>query len=373
MDLAIFRNPNAAKLVALIREMGPVTRKEISDALRVGASTVTRLTNYLLDHEILEEIPDETRIGRQGFPTKLIKLRTSGLISAGVFIEPDRTLVGIFNSEGIALSEKELRVDERDFPSVIGAAADELRQQIAGLSVETRGFLGCGISYPGQHDSHPGSVFKTRQFSDWPSIKLDVDLAPYFDMPVYHMNDGKVAGLAELQYGSCKALRNFCYIWLSYGIGGAAIINQSLYTGKNNNAAEFGGIFPKSMPRPSGQDLLNTLDDVGLTFERLEDIPDDLLDKPVVQKWVERASEQIQWLSLIIARTYGPDAIVLGGSLSKSIIDQIHQHLVNCDPLGEDFIVTPPDFIRAEIDKQPHLGAASLPLYNISKTETKLA
>lgn len=366
MDLATFRNPNAGKLVALIREKGPVTRTDVSKALRIGASTVTRLTNQMLDKNLLEEIPDESRKGLQGYPTKLIKLQNSGLISAGVFIEPDRTLVGIFDSDGNVQSENELSVEHRDFDSVIGKAADSLRSQMDSLGMESNNFLGCGISYPGQLDDQPGRVIKTRQFIQWPIIDVNIDLAPYFDMPVYHMNDGKVAGLAELQYGSCKSLKNFCYIWLSYGIGGAAIINQNLYMGNNNNAAEFGGIFPKSKPRPSGQDLLNTLADVGLNFDRLEDIPDELLETPVVKKWIQRASEQIQWLSLVTARTFSPDAIVLGGSLSKRLIDQIHLHLQNCDPLGEDFFINPPEFVRAEIDKKPHLGASSLPLYNIA-------
>lgn len=366
MDIKTFQNPNVGRLVALIREKGPVTRTEVSSALKVGAATVTRLTNNLLDKGLLQEIPDKTRLGRQGFPSKLLTLLSTGLTSAGIFIEPDRILVGIFDPDGKTLSEEELPVLERDFDTVIGSAAISLRTQARELKKEPSEFIGCGISYPGQHDNEPGRVLKTLQFAEWPTIDLDKNLAPYFDMPVYQMNDGKVAGLAELQYGSCKALKNFCYIWLSYGIGGAAIINQNLFLGKDQSAAEFGGVFPKSKPRPSGQDLLNTLTAAGFSFGRLEDIPPEMMEHPVVNKWVARAADQIQWLSLIIARTFGPDAIVLGGSLSTVLIDQIYSHLVNCDPLGEDFNVSPPQFIRAQVDKRPHLGAASLPLYKMT-------
>ncbi len=367
MKTDIFRNPNAVRLIELLREQGAVNRSAVSKALKISDATVTRLTNQMLDFGILQETRDSSRAGLKGFPSKLLSLPRDGLMSAGVFIEPDRVQVGIFDTEGLTLSEEQIPVDVRSFPEMVQKASESLRAQLKKIDVAPSELIGCGISYPGQHTGSAGKVQKTDQLAQWPSIDIERDLAPHFDMPIFHMNDGKVAALAELSYGACKGVQNFCYIWLSYGIGGAAVIDRNLYLGERSLVAEFGGIFPKSKSRPSGQDLLNTLKAEGLDFGKLEDIPDDVLQAEVTLKWVARAAEQIQWLCLVIARTMDPDAIVIGGSLSQVLIDQIYDHLIQCETLGEDYLSPKPTFIRAETDKKPHLGAASIPLYYLTK------
>ncbi len=367
MKTDLFRNPNAGRLVELIREKGAVNRSMVSKMLDISDATVTRLTNQMLKKGVLEETPDQSRVGKKGFPSKLLFLPRNGLISAGVFIEPDKIQVGIFDTEGSALSEEIIPVVNRSFSEMVSNASGSLKIQMSDIGLSPKDLIGCGISYPGQHTASVGQVLKTDQLALWPSIDFERDLAPHFDMPIFHMNDGKVAALAELGYGACRGVENFCYVWLSYGIGGAAVIDRNLHLGSRSLVAEFGGIFPKSHSRPSGQDLLNTLNEAGFEYARLENIPDEMMEHEVVAKWILRASEQIQWLCLVIARTIAPNAIVLGGSLSTVLIDRIHTHLSQCEILGEDYLAPKPTFIRAETDKKPHLGAASIPLYYLTR------
>ena len=97
------------------------------------------------------------------------------------------------------------------------------------------------------------------------------------------------------------------------------MLDQRPYFGRNDGAAEWGGLFPKSQPRPSGQDLLDTL---GLNVDKLSDIKDHHLDIEVVTTSQNRAAQQLQWLCLVIARTYAPrEAIVIGGTLHPKIIE----------------------------------------------------
>ncbi len=241
-------------------------------------------------------------------------------------------------------------------------ASASIHKQLTDSNVDISRVVGCGVSYPGQHTDTPGRTMKIKQFADWPTIDLRNDLAKYFEFPVFHINDAKAACLAELYYGSCKSYKHYCYIWLSYGIGGAAIINQSLYLGHSQVAAEFSGLFPKSKPRPSGQNLLDTLVSEGVDIKRLDQLTQEHLETPAVKKWVARSIEQIQWLSLVIARTFAPDAIVIGGTLHADLINQIQQAVSNQTSLGEDFTILPPKILRASTDYKPQLGAAVLPM-----------
>lgn len=354
---------NTKRIITLIRSNGSMSRARITEKLGVTPSTVTRLTNQMLEDGLLSEVPDPSRAGQKGFPSKLLVLRAGSLLSAGVFIDPDRVQTGIADAQGHILSEEIFPMDSQGFNAVLSKASSALDRQIGGLGKVSSDFIGCGISYPGQHTHEPGRVIKTAQLAHWPTIDVRRDLAPFFDMPVFQINDAKAACLAELQYGACRSFRNFCYIWLSYGIGGAAVVDQNLYLGQHGMAAEYGGLFPKSKPRPSGQDLLDTLHAAGFDYQHLEGIPADMYAHPVVRRWVERATTQLQWLCMVIARMYGPEAIVIGGSLSKPLIDEIVQRLCKVEKLGEDFEIAPPEIIRATTDDRPHLGAAALPLY----------
>lgn len=53
-------------------------------------------------------------------------------------------------------------------------------------------------------------------------------------------NDANAAALAELHYGNGIGLNNMIYITLGSGIGGAIIINKSIYYGDTNGAGEIG-------------------------------------------------------------------------------------------------------------------------------------
>ncbi|MCV0425080.1 MAG: ROK family transcriptional regulator [Roseibium sp.] len=357
------QKPSARRLIQLLRAQGPISRLKLADLLDVQPSTVTRIVNQLLDDGLLVEEVDPNRAGRRGYPSKLLQLRPMGLLSAGVFIDPERYYICIVNALGEVVSEETSAITDREFAQLMELIGASVDRQIRQLGLQPDRFIGCGISYPGQHTSRPGIVRQTQYFSEWPEIDASKDFAPYFDMPVHQLNDAKCACLAELHFGSCRSIRNFSYIWLSHGVGGAAVINQSLYLGKSASAAEFGGLFPKSKPRPSGSDLLATMKEAGLAADNLEQIREEDLQHECILNWVDRVEDQLRWLSLIITRTMSPDAIVLGGRLPDGIFSELIERLSASTSLGEDHFGPHPTFIRAEADKKPHLGAAALPLY----------
>jgi predicted NBD/HSP70 family sugar kinase len=245
-----------------------------------------------------------------------------------------------------------------------------VRDLVTRTGVDARRLCGCGVSYPGQYSEDPTRVMRIRQFEGWPAINVVRDLEPYFGMPVHHMNDAKAACLAELHHGAARDLRTFCYIWLSYGIGGAAVIDQRPFLGRNNGAAEWGGLFPKSRPRPSGQDLLDTMAAEGVPIARLSDFGPQHLELDVVRRWRDHAAEQVRWLSLVIARTFAPEAIVIGGTLHPALIDGFIEKIASRPSLGEDFFVAPPGFLRATRDNLPQLGAAALPIHDVMSPAT---
>lgn len=368
---ALFRlTYNGRRIISAIRTHGPQSRADLARRLDIKPSTVTRLTGPMVGEGFLTEAPDPRREGRKGYPARLLSIHPEGVFTAGVYIDPDRIMTCLSDLAGNAIQVEQAPVPDRSFVRLMTEASASVNRLIDRAGIDRGRIAGCGVSYPGQYSADPTRVMQIRQFRDWPRVNVERDLTPYFGMPVRHMNDAKAACMAELYHGACRSLSSFCHIWLSYGIGGAAVVDQRPYLGRNNLAAEWGGLFPKSQPRPSGQDLLDALAAEGIVLDRLSDIDDSHLALPVVRAWRERAAEQLQWLCLVIARTYAPDAIVVGGTLHPRLIEDMLATVRSADRLGEDYFVAPPRILRAEQDTLPQLGAAALPIHEIFNPAT---
>lgn len=363
---------NARRIVSDIRRIGPMSRATLARTLSITPSTVTRLTAQLIDAGLLREHNDPHRKPQKGYPAKLLHLNPRGLYTAGVYIDPDRIMSCIATLSGDILAQDELVVPDRSFVAIMSAAGSRVKKLIKDVDVDIAYMAGCGVSYPGRYSQDPTRVLRIRQFKDWPKVNIRNDLSPYFGMPVQHLNDAKAASLAELYHGVAHNLQNFCYIWLSYGIGGAAVVNQRPYLGRNDGAAEWGGLFPKSEPRPSGQDLLDSMERAGLPLDRLSDFKDDHISHPAVTQWRKRASDQIRWICLVIARTFAPQAIVIGGTLHSQIIEGFIRDISDRGSLGKEFDQTAPKIIRASRDHLPQLGPAALPIHNVLSPERYL-
>lgn len=356
---------NARRIVADLRREGPMSRADLARLLDITPSTVTRITGQMIADGLLSEMPDPNRLGRKGYPARLLDLKPEGLCTAGVYLDPDRIMTCIATLSGEVLVHQELPVRDRTFEGIMTVAGQSVRDLVEEVGTSEGRLAGCGVSYPGMYSADPTQVMRIRQFRDWPSVNVRRDLSPWFGMPVQHQNDAKAACLAELYFGAARHLSNFCFVWLSYGIGGAAVVEQRVYPGRNNSAAEWGGLFPKSLLRPSGQDLLDTLARAGHPLDRLQDIDATHLALPTVEEWQRRASQQLRWLCLVIARTFAPEAIVFGGTLHPAIIDRFIVEIGSDAPLGEDFHSDPPRLLRASRDQEPQLGPASLPLHSV--------
>lgn len=355
---------NERRALEIIRSDGPIPRVELGRRLSVSAPTMTRLTGTLVDHGlILETHAEDPAEGRgRGKPSTMLDLNGDGLHSVGVFFDPDEMSVCVSDLRGNIRAERRMVINSRQFEDLMTYASTAAEQVLAEAGLDRDRLVGCGIAFPGHFSKNSGRLTQIPQFADWRAINAPDDFQPYFDMPVHHENDGKAAALNELYYGVGKRRDNFALILLTYGIGGGIVIRRSLYRGAHRNSAEFGGIFPKSRPRPSGQDLCDHLRINGLKVERLSEIGTRYIEHRLVADWVDRAAEQLRMLVLMLARTLDPGEIVIGGTLPTALQERMRQRILE-GSLGEDFLVEAPEISVTPHSALMHRGAATIPLY----------
>lgn len=130
-----------------------------------------------------------------------------------------------------------------------GGVWKELSQQgvldeiitVCGEMLQTTGLkpIACGITIPGLADPARG-MWVEAQFSGIRDFAICAEVEKAFGIPAYCENDGQAYALAEMVFGSCKDVKDFLFVNVSNGIGGAIVSGGRLLGGKSNFAGEFG-------------------------------------------------------------------------------------------------------------------------------------
>jgi glucokinase len=126
--------------------------------------------------------------------------------------------------------------------AVVEACIERLRGVLEALDPEARRTLaGIGIAAPGPVDPRIGTLIEPPNVGPgFRDIPLGRPIADALGLPVVLERDTHVAALGEATYGAARGVRDFLYLTVSTGIGGAIVANGELYGGADGVAGEIG-------------------------------------------------------------------------------------------------------------------------------------
>lgn len=168
---------------------------------------------------------------------------------------------------------------------------------------------------PGLFDLENNTVLDVANIPSWKVVPLKQMLEARFQKRVLVNNDANCFALGEKHFGKGKPYRNFVGVTLGTGLGGGIIINDHLYSGQLGGAGEFGCVFYKESTVESycsGQFFKNK----NLNGKEMAEKAN-AGDADALKLFDELGYHIAQGLSNILF-ALAPDAIILGGSVSKS-------------------------------------------------------
>jgi len=119
-----------------------------------------------------------------------------------------------------------------------------IRQCMSSLKIQKLGnkygLMGVGVGTPGPVDSKSGKVPWSPNLPDWEGFNICSMIKRHLGVPVFITNDANAAALCEKHFGAGKKVKDLIYITASTGVGGGFILNGSVFSGHNFNAAEIG-------------------------------------------------------------------------------------------------------------------------------------
>ncbi|OUJ74196.1 ROK family protein [Hymenobacter crusticola] len=220
------------------------------------------------------------------------------------------------------------------------------------------GVVGIGIGVPGLVDEENGIVHNVQNIPSWQEVHLKDYLVNHFDKPVYLTNDANAFAVGEKMYGKGKPYANLVGIALGTGLGAGIIINHDVYSGTLSSAGEFGCIPYRDKTIEdycSGKFFTQHTSRSGAEWHALAKVGDaDALN--VFAEYGRHLGNAIK----IILYTLSPEAIFLGGSVSKcfayfqgGLYESLREFPFKV--VAERLIVEP-----SAIDNAAVLGAAAL-------------
>ncbi|HET7387902.1 MAG TPA: ROK family glucokinase [Nocardioidaceae bacterium] len=307
----------------------------------------------------------------------------------GVDIGGTKVLAGVVDESGEVLGSVRLQTPHRSMaPDVVEATIIEAVTQLR-TSHEV-GAVGVGAA--GFVDAAGERVAFSPHLS-WRDEPLKKALEVRLGLPVLVDNDANTTAWAELRFGAARDHRHVLCVTLGTGIGGALILDGSVYRGGHGMAGEFGhmqvvpqGRFCECGNRgcweqySSGnalvreaRELVTARSPAAVRLRELVDGDPDRLTGAVVtqaaqageQAAIEVFREVGSWLGLGLAGLcagFDPELVVIGGGVSEAgdlLLDPARESLAHA-LVGRGFRPLPP-VVRAELGADAgFIGAADL-------------
>ena len=101
---------------------------------------------------------------------------------------------------------------------------------------------GIGVGVPSVVDVEKGIVYDVQNIPSWKEVPLKKTLEKRFGRPVYVNNDANCFAVGEKYFGLGKPFRHLVGLIIGTGLGAGIILNNRLYSGPNCGAGEFGMI-----------------------------------------------------------------------------------------------------------------------------------
>ncbi len=235
------------------------------------------------------------------------------------------------------------------------AALTEVRAQVAeqARSAGSASILGVGMSSPGPVDPFRGVVVDPPNLGPrFRDIALVQHVTDALELPAFLDRDTQVAAMGEGTFGVAQGSKDFVYVTVSTGCGGAIVSDGRLLRGPDGAAGEIGHILVDRSGPPCGCGANGHLEaivsGVGLTraaraavaqgrsaalaeliasngdrFGAREVVAAAEAGDPTATAIVDDACDAFAQACVTVVDLFNPELIVVGGSLAAGLGDRL--------------------------------------------------
>ncbi len=228
----LIRDINSTLVLETIINSKPISRAAISKKLGLTKATISTIVQDLISKDLVIEIgSDDTDLGRK--PILLSFNKKAGyVISIDIGVETVSAL--LTDLEGEDCSLKQIKTPKAN-ENIVNALSHLIESMKPANSDTPYDLVGISL---GIHGVVYNNKVSFTPYYDLAGIDLGGELKQHFHTPVFLENEANLSVLGEKTF--MFDYPNIVNISVHSGIGLGLLINNTLYTGYNGRAGEFG-------------------------------------------------------------------------------------------------------------------------------------
>ncbi|MEQ3553213.1 ROK family protein [Pseudonocardia nematodicida] len=313
--------PEAAALLALLREGGPRTRAQLTALTGLSRSTVAARIETLLDAGLVAPVGEEVSTG--GRPPGRLAFRARARLVLAVDLGATHAVVALTDLAGTVLAHRSRRVPIADGPEpVLSWVLTTGLELLAGTGRPASDLAGVGIGVPGPVEHLTGTPVSPPIMPGWDRYDVPARVREAFDVPVLVDNDVNLLALAE--HASVWPDReDLLFVKVATGIGAGIVSGGGLQRGAQGSAGDLGHVrIPGTDGRTleavaSGAALARALTGQGIPAAGTDDVVDlARAGNLAVLDAVRQAGRDLGEVLATCVNLLNPSVIVIGGGLS---------------------------------------------------------
>lgn len=237
IDGRLMKQANRANVLNLVRADPTLSRSSIARITGLSSGSVTTIVDHLLREGLVRE-EGATITGTAGRRPLRLAFVPGARLALGIAIDVPEVRAALVDLGGTARST---------YRAVVPAGATSARVLDIAAQLAQRALrdapgdqvLGVGMAVPGIV-SWPDGVNRFSPNFGWRDVPIRALMEQRLGQPVLVDNEVRALALAEHEFGAAKRARSAVFLDLGYGLGGAVIIDGSLYRGAHGGAGEIG-------------------------------------------------------------------------------------------------------------------------------------
>jgi len=351
-----------------IRVNGPITRTDLAEITGLTPPAIANITKRLMQDNLIREA-GRVRGARGQPPIKLV-INPDSWFSIGVNVDRDHITLVVLDFLGSVRAKS-----AREIPFALPATVRTFFQRSVGHLLDKAGIsasqlVGIGVAFP-DDITRAALPEQPEEYSAWGSVAVEELFNQTLHVPVFVENDAAAAAMGEMQFGRGHQFQSFFYILITAALGGGLVIDGNYFRGANGRSAELGWL--RGHDGFSTTRQLQNIVSLSALYTRLAtqgyrvSSPRGLtrLDaggRRLVADWVETSVEALLETLLAINCLINPQAVLIGGRLPASIIEDLARRLnERLAPYAATMPAIAPVEKAVLSDDAPAVGAAILP------------
>ncbi|HOB16651.1 MAG TPA: ROK family transcriptional regulator [Defluviitoga sp.] len=231
-SLSSLKENNAALIFECLRNNGPMTRANIARQTNLMPSTVSYITNFLIQKKVIKEIGSEEveRVGKKGV---LLDVNYDDFLFIGYDVGTAYSRAIVSDGKGDLYYSKKFRTK----------TGDELLQQIFDnikIITDKYDVIGMGMAFPGFVDYERGVVIRAHNLGI-KNLEIKKILKKEFNLTAY-IDHNTIMMARDLLINNSSKEKDFVVVNIGPGIGVGIVSNEKIIRGYKNAAGELGHV-----------------------------------------------------------------------------------------------------------------------------------